>query len=527
MKPTPETTDPVQRAATARPMGVRLGAGIVSCALLGAGLLFVPTTAQAADAVYSVTDASDDGMDPVPGSLRYAFEEIAADSAAGGPAKDYVVEIAADVDTIELETDLEAMLLEGAKSFTLRSLGAEHSLIDMGENAVQVSAEGGDTGVSFSDVDFVNGHVLGARFAEGGTLTLSDVSVSGVEQGLIDGASATTLANSTLVDSDWQVIGAEGGELLLNTSEFSNAPVSADLPGGDALVKGSRFHSNTLDEVLQVTGAVGDQEELQSFVFQGNSVVGNQAGGVRVSHAVETQVTDSTFEDNQGTSGISVEGADVPGSTLVVSDVTFTGNSYAEAPLMVIGSLHAATVANSTFVGNSGEQSGTIRFDAALEEQGATLTEDLLAPRTFRVADNVLQSNDSHYESVVTVGEWLQHVGAAVNVERNLFAENISQSAASDIDIEQLGEGHEDSDEVLRLVDNTFTGSMSLPGKGQSIHLGWVDGARVEVHNNTFDVEADGEPALHIDDLDSNGELDIAFATFSGGGVRVGHYEDI
>lgn len=525
MKLTAENVGRRKDPAHPLPFSTRLGAGIVAFTLAAVGLFLVPTVAEAAESVYRVTDASDDRYDPKPGTLRYITQEIYADSDVGGDVKDYVIEIPEDISLIEMEGDLMVMVQEGARSLAFRGSGADHSLIDMDDNEVHFYAEQAIDSIEVSAVGFTDAHGVVATFEHGGVLTMNEIRTSDIGQVVVSRATSATVNSSIFEGAWWQVYTYEESEFVVHDSQFIDSSMLLELPGGNAAIYDSRFVRDYGDPVMKVTGTAGNPREVQSFVFDGNTVSGSVESGISLSRVVENRITDSVFEDNLGKSGISVLPTNVPGASLVVADVTFTGNSYDEAPIMVEGFMNAATLVNSSFSGNRGGLSGVLYFAPGFDGQAATPVEGLLEPGSLRVADNTFQDNVSEYESTVTIENWLQQADVDSSVERNVFVDNTSLHGMSDLYISHVGEGDEESRGTLLLRDNTFAGSTSAPGRGQPVSLGSVHGARVDVWNNTFDVEADGEPAIHIGELRSGGGLDIAFATFSGGGVLLEDYD--
>lgn len=470
-------------------------------------------------------------MDPTPGTLRAAIEEIEADSeSAPASSQDYVVVIAPEAGTITLDNAIELALDEGARSFTLRGDDGATGTIDLNGNDFALENAEPIERVAFSGLSVSNGVSFLAESDSTGSVSLEDVTFSAVDyiyfSATADIAATRVRAENGHVELSGDSDGGAPVALTVSDSSFASAPVHADLAPGNVTITGSSFTGAEDDIALEVSGYEED-EAIQNFTLSGSTFSGNESDALHLTETLNATISDTVFESNEGESAAHIEGPEDFGSlNLLVTGSRFASNDVNFGPLRVTGTLNAATVATTEFSENWGEQSGGVHFDGTTADTDRdTGGEALLTPRTLRFEDNTVTGNGSGHSGSVDPGQWLQYEGATVNVDRNFFSGNSSVESAADFHAEKLGEGFENSEERLSFTGNTLAGSTGAPGAGQAISIGWVHAADIALTNNTFDVPSSPEPALYIDDLDSEGSLGIAHNTFAGGGVAIDYYE--
>jgi hypothetical protein len=352
-------------------------------------LVFLFSTIPAFGTIWTVTDTGDSG----PGSLRAAIA-----SASDGDAINFDLQYPATITV--------ASPLTFGPSVTIAGPGASNLAIDGGNSVVDLIVNAGAT-VAVSGLTIQHGSsLLGGGIFNGGTLTLTDVTVSNNTQGTqlgggIFNSGTLTLSSSTVSanSAGFGVIGVSGssgesgfgggiynygasggGTLTLTNSTVSGNSVIQALSGsasgggiyndlGQVTLTNSTVTSNTAAPNTGASGLGGGiynngTEGVGTLTLTNSTISGNSApgsGGGIYSNLGTVTVTSSTFAGNTSlsTGGGSVGGGFGGGiysnaATVTVTNSTFAGNLSNQAGGGIYISLGTLTVTFSTFWGNQG-----------------------------------------------------------------------------------------------------------------------------------------------------------------------------
>ncbi|GAA1322032.1 choice-of-anchor Q domain-containing protein [Leucobacter albus] len=479
--------------------------------------------------------ATDDGFDPAPGSLRQVLTAVGEESAnpAGG-AKDFVVQIAPGVGEISLDTDLSVELGEYARSIALVGAADSGASINLEGYSIDYEAGDGVEEVSFADLQISNG--LSFAVSEGTTLALSATSVGFVDVEAVILAGEHTAALSNIRGTrvlDTKVIAepqaTPGGGIALTDAVFDDAPVELASQGGKVTVNASTFAGSGDETALEVWGGI-HTDVIELFSMTGSRVADSTSSGLYVVGAKQVLLDGNEFVGIEGEFGAAIETIQIDDAATqaLVTNSVFADNDMRMAPLQFAGAQKSVAVVGNEFRDNYSEQSGAVYFDAWLAEVAdEPLMDERLSQDTFRFAGNTVANTESGSHGSVSLIEWVQHENTRAEFEQNLFSGNSSIASGGDVSADKLGEGREESDEILSFIGNTFDGSTGNPGGGQAVSIGWIDAAHLTFENNTFDLSDGDEAAVGIQDLGSFGQVDVSHNTFSGGGVEVANYDDV
>ncbi|MDQ4005504.1 MAG: hypothetical protein M3135_04265 [Actinomycetota bacterium] len=170
------------------------------------------------------------------------------------------------------------------------------------------------------------------------TITLRDVSISGIE--------TDNIAGISLEAADLHMI---GGSISDNhvTGEIGGAWIAQ----GDAIFEGVRVEGNTAVDATGGIGFMGDR-----FEFRGGSIVGNesatdQGGGLFVFDATSATVADTTIQDNRAPTSYAAGGY-LGAASVTVRDVVVTGNTAQVAAGLYVLADESGLIEDSAFAGN-------------------------------------------------------------------------------------------------------------------------------------------------------------------------------
>ena len=390
---------------------------IVQHLLLAASLLIALATtlvsppAALADATIMVTSALDDTLASLDGNgtcdLREAIQAANTDLTVGecfhnsSPgvdtinfAGDYTILLSGsgnedDNDTDDLDILAGDLVIDGGGQNIVVDGGGDTRVFDVNppiapetsrvgtqsfsvtisglliQNGLMINDEGG--GVRSNSVDLTvadstvsNNLALrgGGIFFSGGSLILTSVNIGDAVNGgnessedggglYVDFMGAATITSSTFYDNQAQTLGGGG---------IANY-------GDNLSISSSSFISNT---ALGEYGGGGIYAPAGAVIITGSNFIGNSAyegGGISNLHEIGTtlEIRNSTFSANQATGEFGGGGAISSYWPLLIEGSTFTGNTANSEIVGGGGLFHMfaeATIANSTFSGNSALGSG-------------------------------------------------------------------------------------------------------------------------------------------------------------------------
>lgn len=344
-------------------------------------------SAQVHAGVLSVTrmdDPAPDGCNPGDCSLREAVIAANADAATDEihlETGTYLLDLDDNFDGSEDEGDLDIstdLVLRGAPS-----------VIDAQELGRILDIRGG-ANVTLEDLTLQNANTsldtngsnnAGALSIDGGSLTATRVTFDNNRANSLGGAIwARGGALITIDDSVFSSNSAGDGagifataELMVRNSLFQNNRADQSVSGnGGAIYMNGVGVTNRLENVTLIEnhstgsgGAMsflgsGSRLEIDGLVARGNSTTGNSNGGVlSVPNSADRslQITDSTFEMNEATSGGAITHAGQSDS-MTIENSTFYGNIARDngAALHISGG--KIDVANVTFSDNNAADNG-------------------------------------------------------------------------------------------------------------------------------------------------------------------------
>jgi hypothetical protein len=368
----------------------------------------------------TVTSLADSG----PGTLRAAIQT--AD--AGSHSDKFTISFAVS-GTIDLQSPLPALTNNiaiqgpGGSSLTVeRAAGASFSSAnDFGS----IFFIGSGQTASLSGLTIANGTTWGI-YNNGGTVSVSNCTVSGNSAGGISTFGTLTISNSTISGNSDSSLGGGIANAVGSTLTVSGCTISGNSCGGDG---GGIFNEGQLtvtDSTLSGNSAGfegGGIWSTGSLTVSGTNIVGNagtvEGGGIFNANAFGGPATiiGSTLSGNSATygGGIANESTNngfpatltVSGSTLISNSASYGGGIYNFGATL--------TVANSSTVsGNSATYGGGIYNEAFLI--GAL-------PGSVTLRDSVLTGN------LATDGGAIYNVAGATLVAQN---STFSGNSASD-----------------------------------------------------------------------------------------------
>lgn len=377
-----------------------------------------------------------DTIDPNDGVTTLREAVIAANNSPGDdtitlPAGTYTLGIAGAGENAAATGDLD--ITDTTGSLTIIGAGAETTIIDAG----------GATGLNDRVFEVLSGVVVNVSgvtvtggslggFANFGTLTLTNNTVSNNLGRGIYNAGVLTLRNSTL----------SGNTTTGNGGGIYNS-------GGHLSIIDSSILSNTSSR----TGGGGiNSAGVSTVTISGSFIQGNEGGALRSGSRAVWNITDTTISGNSGVWSGGFSGA----GDLTISDSTISDNTGGGAAIALNGPL---TLVNSSIIRNTGISSGGLAMGGSgniWTISGSTISNNVgTQSGGLFLSNGVVSIIDSFIEDNIATefgGGGIRNSGSDLTLMNTVISGNDAPSGAAILS---------KNDATLMVVDSTIVDNLS------------------------------------------------------------------